>query len=134
MRRSGVAVAAAAVLVAEGVALGIVSLFELFALTSGSASSTPSGVALVVLTLIGAAALVAFGFGVLRGVSWARSGGILFQVIAIALALSSLSLQPVPWTFTLTLGLAGLAGFVLLILTARRDGQNDPRTRRPDAD
>ncbi|MEJ1091145.1 hypothetical protein [Microbacterium istanbulense] len=134
MRRSGVALAAAVVLMAEGVALGVVSLLELFALTSGRASSTPTGAALVVLTLIGAAALVAFGFGVLRGVSWARSGGILFQVIAIALALSSLSLQPVPWTFTLGLGVAGVAGLVLLILTARREGGSDPRTHRPDAD
>lgn len=134
MRRSGVALAAAVVLMAEGVALGVVSLLELFALTSGRASSTPAGAALVVLTLIGAAGLVAFGFGVLRGVSWGRSGGILFQVIAIALALSSLSLQPVPWTFTLGLGIAGLVGLVLLILTARREGGSDPRTHRPDAD
>lgn len=134
MRRSGVAFAAAMVLMAEGAALGVVSLLELFALSSGSATSTPTGVALVVLTLIGAAALVAFGFAVLKGRSWGRSGGILFQVIAVALALSSLSLQPVPWMFTLALGIAGLAGLVLLILTARSEGAADPRTRRPDVD
>ena len=134
MRRSGVAVAAAAVLIAEGAALGVVSLLELFALTAGGAASAPAGVALVVLTLVGAAALVAFGIGVLRGVSWGRSGGILFQVLAIALALSSLSLDPVSWAFTLSVGIAGVAGFVLLILTARREGAADARTRTRDED
>lgn len=134
MRRSVVALAATVILVGEGLALGVVSLLELFALGAGDASSTPSGVALVVLTLVGAAALVAFGVGVLRGASWARSGGILLQVLAIALALSSLSLVPVPWVFTLGLGVTGLVGLVLLILTARREGADDPRARRRDID
>jgi hypothetical protein len=129
-----VALAAAGLLVAEGIALGVVSLLELFALGGGGASSNSTAIALVVLTMIGAAALVAFGFGVLRGMSWGRSGGILLQVIAVALALSTLSLQPVPWLFTLGIGLAGLVGFVLLILTARREGASDPRAHARDAD
>lgn len=132
MPRSKVALLASAVLILEGIALGVISVVELIALGGGEATSTPTAIALIVLTLIGACALVAFGWGVRRGLSWARSGGILLQVIAVAIALSSLSLQPVPWMFTLGLGLAGLAGFVLLILTARADGASDPRVRRVD--
>src|SRR5690606_22754413 len=90
MGRSGAAALAAGVLALEGAALIVIALVELFALSAGDASSPASGVALIVLTLLGAAALIAFAAGTLRRASWARSGGILFQVLAIALALAAL--------------------------------------------
>ena len=134
MRRSGPAALAAGVLVLEGVALTVIGLIELFALGAGDASSVASGVALIVLTLIGAAALIAFAFGTLRRASWARSGGILFQVLAIALALASLSIQPTPWLFALVIGGAGVIGLALLIVVVRRDGASDPRLQRRASD
>ncbi|MDQ0613256.1 hypothetical protein QF046_000897 [Microbacterium sp. W4I4] len=134
MRRSGPAAFAAGVLALEGAALAVITLVELFALGSGDASSPASGVALIVLTLIGAAALFAFAFGTLRRASWARSGGILFQVLAIALALASLSIQPTPWLFALVVGGAGVVGLALLIAATRRDGASDPRLHRPERD
>src|SRR5690606_18459715 len=129
MRRSGPAAAAAGVLALEGAALTVIALVELFAVGSGDASSPASGVALIVLTLLGAAGVFAFAFGPLRRASWARSGGILFQVLAIALALASLSIQPTPWLFALAIGGAGVVGLVLLIAVVRRDGASDPRLR-----
>lgn len=134
MRRSGPAAFAAGVLALEGAALAVITLVELFALGSGDASSPASGVALIVLTLIGAVALFAFAFGTLRRASWARSGGILFQVLAIALALASLSIQPTPWLFALVIGGAGVVGLALLIVVTRRDGASDPRLHRPERD
>jgi hypothetical protein len=127
MRRSGPATLAAGVLALEGAALTAITLVELFAFGSGDASSPASGVALIVLTLIGAAALFAFAFGTLRRASWARSGGILFQVLAIALALASLSIQPTPWLFAVVIGGSGVIGLALLIAVVRRDGASDPR-------
>jgi hypothetical protein len=134
MRRSGPAAFAAGVLALEGAALAVITLIELFALGSGDASSLASGVALIVLTLIGTAALFAFAVGTLRGASWARSGGILFQVLGIALALASLSIQPTPWFFALVIGGAGVVGLALLIAVTRRDGASDPRLHRPEGD
>lgn len=134
MRRSGSATLAAAVLALEGVALAVLALGELLALGAGDASSMASGVALIVLTLLGAAALIAFALGTLRRLSWARSGGILFQVLGIALALASLSIQPTPWLFTLALGASGLIGLVLLLSAVRRDGASDPRLHSPASD
>ncbi|BDZ38725.1 hypothetical protein [Microbacterium suwonense] len=74
MHRIGPAAIAGAVLAVEGLAITVIALVELFALGGGDASSLASGVALIVLTLIGAVALFAFAVGVLRRASWARSG------------------------------------------------------------
>ncbi|WP_309103289.1 hypothetical protein [Microbacterium sp.] len=119
MRSPRLALVTAAVLAAEGLALAAFAVIEIAGLGAGDASSLPTAIALIVLTLIGASALIAFAFGVRRGRSWARSGGVVFQVLAVALALASLTLQPVPWLFTAGLGLPGVAGFVLLIASAR---------------
>ncbi|CAN7367477.1 MULTISPECIES: hypothetical protein [Microbacterium] len=122
MRAPGIALAAAAVLALEAVALLVFAVIELAGLGAGDAASLPTALALIVLTLIGAAALVAFAVGTRVGKSWARSGGVVFQVLAVALALASLTLQPIAWTFTLGVGLPGLVGFVLLISSARLEG------------
>lgn len=123
MRAPGLALAAAAVLGLEALALLVFAIIELVGLGAGDAASLPTAVALIVLTLIGATALVAFALGTRAGRSWARSGGVVFQVLAVALALAALTLQPVSWTFVLGVGLPALVGFVLLISSARREGE-----------
>lgn len=122
VRAPGIALAAAAILALEAVALLVFAVVELAGLGAGDAASLPTALALIVLTLIGAAALVAFAVGTRVGKSWARSGGVVFQVLAVALALASLTLQPISWPFTLGVGLPGLLGFALLISSARREG------------
>ena len=122
MRAPGLALAAAAVLAVEGAALIVFALIELFGVGAGDASSLPTALALIVLTLIGAVALLAFAFGARAGRSWARSGGIVFQVLAVAIAFAALTVQPVVWPFVLGVGLPGVAGFLLLIASARAEG------------
>ncbi|MFS0911339.1 hypothetical protein AB3M89_06075 [Microbacterium sp. 179-I 3D2 NHS] len=122
MRSPGLALAAAGVLAAEGAALLVFAVIELTGLGAGDAASLPTAVALIALTLIGAAALIAFAAGTRAGRSWARSGGVVFQVLAVALAVASLSMQPIPWLFVVAVGLPGLVGFGLLIASARREG------------
>lgn len=121
MRSPRLAAAAAAVLALEGAALTAVALVELFGLGAGEAASLPTAIALIVLTLIGAAALFAFAVGTRRGRTWARSGGVVLQVLAVALALASLTVQPVLWAFVLGVGLPAIVGFVLLIASARSE-------------
>ncbi|MEV4666917.1 hypothetical protein [Microbacterium sp. LWO12-1.2] len=123
MRAPGLAAAAAAVLALEGAALVVFAIIELMGLGAGDAASLPTAIALIVLTLIGAGALFAFAFGARIGRSWARSGGVVFQVLAVALALASLTLQPIPWAFTMGVGVPGIIGFVLLISSARRESE-----------
>ena len=63
MRAPGLATAAAAVLALEGAALVVFAIIELMGLGAGDAASLPTAIALIVLTLIGAAALLAFAVG-----------------------------------------------------------------------
>ncbi|MFB7250283.1 hypothetical protein [Microbacterium sp. NPDC056234] len=128
MNAPGLARAAAAVLALEGIALVVVALIETFGLGSGDAANLATALALIVLTLVGAAALIAFALGTLRGRSWARSGGVVLQVLAVALALAALTLQPVTWLFVLGVGVPGILGFVLLISSARREIESDGPT------
>lgn len=121
MRAPGLALATAAVLAAEGAVLAVFAVIEMVGLGAGAAASLPTALALIVLTLLGAAALFAFAAGTRAGRSWARSGGVVFQVLAVALALASLTVQPVPWAFVLGVGLPGILGFALLIASARRE-------------
>ncbi|MEV8175892.1 hypothetical protein [Microbacterium sp. NPDC079176] len=123
MRSPGLALAASAVLAAEGAALIVFALIELVGLGAGDAASLPTALALIVLTLLGAAALIAFAIGTRTGRSWARSGGVVFQVLAIALALASLTLQPVAWAFTVGVGLPSLLCFALLIASTRAENE-----------
>ena len=126
VRSSGPAQWAAVVLALEGMALTVFVLIEVFALAADQAASSMTAVALIVLTLIGAAALFAFAAGTYRGRVWARSGGVVLQVLALALALAALTVQPVPWAFALGVGIPGLLGLVLLITASRRDGPQQP--------
>ena len=121
MQSPRLAAAAAAVLALEGAALTIVAMVEIFGLSAGEAASLPTAIALIVLTLIGAVALFAFAVGARRGRTWARSGGVVLQVLALALALASLTVQPVLWTFVLGVGAPALIGLVLLVASARRE-------------
>jgi len=129
VRSPALATAAATVLALEGTVLVILALIEFFGLGAGDAASLPTAIALIVLTLIGATALFAFAVGARRGFGWARSGGVVLQVLAIALALASLGVEPVPWTFILGVGIPGLAGFALLIATARREAHPEAPAR-----
>lgn len=122
MRAPGLALAAAVVLAAEAAALLVFAVIEVVGVGAGDAASLPTALALVVLTLLGAAALIAFSIGTRAGRSWARSGGVVFQVLAVAIALAAFTLQPVPWLFALGTGVPALIGFVLLIASARREG------------
>lgn len=133
VRSPALATSAAAVLALEGAALVVFALIELFGLGAGQAASLPTAIALIVLTLIGAAALFAFAAGTRRGRTWARSGGVVLQILALALALASLTVQPVPWAFIVGVGAPGLVGLVLLISTSRRESSSGAETQ-PETD
>ena len=123
VRAHGLATAAAAVLALEGAALVIVAIIDLFGLGAGEAGSLLTAIALIVLILIAAGALFAFAVGTRRGRMWARSGGVVLQILAIALALATLTVPPVAWTFVIGVGVPGLAGLVLLIASTRKEAR-----------
>ena len=131
MRTSRLTIAAAAVLALEAVALLVVTLMEVFGLSSGAATSLPSALGLIGLSAVGAVGLAALAFAVLRGRSFGRSGGMVVQILAIAVALSALTVRPFPVVFVLALTIPGGIGAVLLFLLTRRAGLD---ARRADAE
>ena len=128
MRPSRLTIAAAAVLGLEAAALLVVTLMEVFGLSSGAATSLPSALGLIGLSAIGALGLAALAVAVLRGRSFGRSGGMVVQILAIAVALSAIGVRPFPAVFVLSLLIPGVVGAVLLLVLTRRAGTEARRS------
>ena len=121
---------AAVIVAAEGVGLGVLAVWELIALIGGDTDSAVSSIALLVLTGIGAVIVLGFAAGIARGRSWARSGGIVAQLLILAVALGAATGQYAHPLTGLALAIPAVAALVLLILVARAAG----RGRSADAD
>ena len=122
---------AAALLALEGLALLMVAGWEVVALVGGDTADVGSSIALIVLTVVGAAAVVAFAVGVARGQSWGRSGGIVTQLLVLAVALGALT-GPAPSAgFATVLAVPAIVGLIVLFAAARRAGARR-RTNAPD--
>jgi len=123
MRTTPIERTAAAFLLLEGSAVVALSVWELIALVTGDTASIASAVALLVLTLIGAAAVLAFGVSVARGISWGRSGGVVTQLLILSIAGGSLSGEAAKPEIALLLAAPAVVGLVLLIAASRAAGR-----------
>ena len=120
MRSNAPARVAAVLLALEGAALGVVLFREIVALLQGDTASVASSVALLVMTLLGAAALVAFAAAVWRGQSWGRSGGTVAQVLILAVAVGAATGAYADPLVALALAVPSIIVLVLLVLATRR--------------
>jgi len=118
----------AAVLVGlEGLALVALAVWQVVAMVQGDTGSIESAIALLVLTVVGAAALLAFAAAVWRGRSWGRSGAIVAQVLILAVALGAATGDYAHPLIALAIAMPAIAALVLLILAARDAGRaKDP--------
>ena len=123
MRTTPIERTAAAFLLLEGSAVVGLSVWELLALVTGDTASIASAVALLVLTLIGAAAVLAFGVSVARGISWGRSGGVVTQLLILSVAGGSLTGEAAKPEIALLLAAPAVIGLVLLIAASRAAGR-----------
>jgi hypothetical protein len=131
MRTTPVERFAAVALGLEGLGLFVLAGWEIVALVSGDTDSVASSIALIVLTAVGAVAVVAFGIAVWRGASWGRSGGIVTQLLGVAVAVGALSgTDPQPG-FAAALTVPAVVVLVALIAGARAAGR---RLRAADAE
>ncbi|MFL0410592.1 histidine kinase [Microbacterium paludicola] len=110
---------AAALLALE--ALGILALaaWQVVALTGADTTNPVSAVALIVLTVVGAAAVGAFAAAVWVGRSWGRSGGIVTQLLLLAVAFGAITGDYPHLGIALALAVPALGGLALLFLAAR---------------
>lgn len=108
-----------AILALEALAVLVVTGWEIVALITGDTDDPVSSVALIVLTAIGAVALVAFAVAVWRGHSWGRSGGIVSQLLILAVALGAIT-GPNPSVSTaLATAIPAAIGMVALFFAVR---------------
>ena len=130
--QTNVASRAAAVIVGlEAVGLLVLVVRELISLGSGDAASAPSGLALLVLTAVGAAAVAAFAVALWRGRSWGRSGSIVVQLLILAVALGAATGAYAEPLTGLALAAPAVVALILLIVGARRpasDSDTDDTT------
>ena len=106
---------AAAILTLESAGVWVLVVWQIAALAAGDTDSLTSALALIVVTALGAAALLAFGVATARGLSWGRYGGIVVQVLIIAVALGALTGIGADPTLAAAIAAPGVVGFVLLL-------------------
>lgn len=122
LRRRGADLAAVALLAAEAVGVLALVAWEGFALAGGNTSSVTSSVALLVLTIVGAAGLGAFAAAVAHGDGWGRSGGIVAQLLVLAVAGGAITGAYADPAVALGLAAPAVVTLVLLIVGVRRSG------------
>jgi len=112
-------------------AIGILALagWQVVALIGGDTDSVVSSVALIVLTVIGAAIVGAFAVATARGVSAGRSGGIVTQLLILSVALGAVTGEWAAPAVALAIAVPAFVGLVLLVLAVR---QAAPRRRSDD--
>ncbi|MFJ6679941.1 histidine kinase [Microbacterium sp. NPDC091382] len=123
MRISRVERLAAGWLALEAAGILVLAVWELVALVRGDSESVPSSIALLALTVLAAAALVAFAVAVWRGASGGRSGGVVVQVLVLSVALGTLTGEGADPRLAAAIAVPALVGLVLLIAAARTAGQ-----------
>ena len=107
----------------EGLGLAALTVREAFAIATGDTESMGSAVALAALTLVGAAAVVAFAVAIWLGQSWGRSGGIVTQLLILAVALGAATGSFADPSIAWALAVPAVIVLVLLVLAVRDAGR-----------
>ncbi|MDY0909054.1 histidine kinase [Microbacterium sp. CFBP9034] len=114
----------AAVLVGlEGLGLVVLAIWQIVAVVSGDTASLDSALALIVLTVVGAAGVLAFAVAVWLGRSWGRSGAVVTQLLILAVALGAATGAYAEPIAALVLAIPAVVTLVLLVLAVREAGR-----------
>ncbi|GAA1668917.1 histidine kinase [Microbacterium lacus] len=114
---------AAVLLALEAAAIIALVLWQVAALAAGDTESLESAIALVVLTAVGAVAVLAFAVATWRGQSWGRSGGIVVQLLILAVALGAVTGAYADAAAGLGLAVPAIVTLVVLVIAVRAAGR-----------
>jgi hypothetical protein len=131
MRHDLLSTIAGSVVIIEGIGLGVLTLVQVGAIVGGDTAALETAIALLVLTAIGAAIVVVFGVGTLRGRSWGRSGGIVTQLLVLAVALGAVTGAYAHPLLGLQLAIPAIITLMLLFGAVRRAGRSGDSGGRP---
>lgn len=114
----------AAILVGlEGLGLVALAVWQIVAIVAGDTASIDSALALIVLTAVGAAAVIAFAVAIWRGRSWGRSGAVVAQLLILAVALGAATGAYAEPAAALVIAAPAVVTLVLLVLAVREAGR-----------
>lgn len=114
-------VLAAFLVVLEGIGLLVLAGIQVPPIVQGDVATIDSAIALLVLTLVFAAGVVLFGIGIFRGRTWARSGGIVTQVLIFSVGLGALTGVLYPHAgLGVSLMIPAVIVFALIIASTRK--------------
>jgi hypothetical protein len=114
----------AALLTLEFLLVAALAVLAIVSVAQGGSGGLASGIALAAIIVLAAIWLAAMVVGLLRGQSWVRAAGIVWQVIQIAVGVGILGSQP---AIGIPLLVAAVLAFILLFTpsvvaaTRRRD-------------
>jgi hypothetical protein len=120
MQTNALSRTAAVIVGVEGLGILALVVWQLVALLSGDTESVVSAVALLVLTAVGALAVLAFAVAVWRGHSWGRSGAVVTQLLILAVALGAATGAYAHPLTALGLAVPAIVALTMLVLSARR--------------
>ena len=92
-----------------------------------------SAIALFVLVLIGAIGVCAMTVGIFRGQRWARSGGVVVQILVLAVAFGAATDQFAHPELGLQIGIPAIVTLAVLIAEIRSVGRADAAAERAAA-
>jgi hypothetical protein len=125
MSTSPVGRVAAALVAVEGLGLVALVLWQIAAIAAGDTEVLQTSIALIVLTVAGAAAVIAFAVAVWRDQSWGRSGGIVTQLLILAVSLGAATGEYAHPLTALAIAAPALLALVLLVLAVRESAARD---------
>lgn len=123
MRTNPIGRVAAVLVGAEGAGLVALAVWQILAIMGGDTASIDSAIALIVLTAVGAAAVIAFSVATWRGRSWGRSGAIVAQLLILAVALGAATGSYADPSLGLVLAVPAVIVLVLVVLAVREAGR-----------
>lgn len=126
MRTNRIGRVAALLVGLEGLGLVALAVWQIVAIVAGDTASIDSAIALIVLTAVGAAAVIAFAVAIWRGRSWGRSGAIVTQLLVLAVALGAATGAYAEPEVALAIAAPAVVTLVLLVLAVREAGK-EPR-------
>jgi len=114
---------AGGILVLEGAGIAVLAVAQAGAIVGGDTAALETAIALLVLTAVGAAIVIAFGVGTIRNRSWGRSGGIVTQLLILAIAIGAATGVYAHPLLGLQLAIPAIITLVLLFSAVRRAGR-----------
>ena len=114
---------AGGILVLEVAGIAVLAVAQAGAIVGGDTAALETAIALLVLTAVGAAIVIAFGVGTIRNRSWGRSGGIVTQLLMLAIAIGAATGVYAHPLLGLQLAIPAIITLVLLFSAVRRAGR-----------